>query len=158
MLAGSRLKVEKNITFIDNPPDNEAMIAQLLQNDQIRQHVEFLGAITGPAKIKAFRSADIFILPSYSEAFPTVVLEAMAAGLPVVATPVGALPEVFGAESIIYIPPGDCQAIAQALLRLIRDPELRRRMGRRNREIVGKYFNLQTYAYQLSQIFRELTS
>jgi len=155
LLAGSRLRVERNILHIDNPQDNEAEIDRILAAHNLGESVRFLGLISGFQKVETFVNADIFILPSYSEAAPVVVFEAMAAGLPVVATPVGMLLEVFDEQHILYVPPGDPVAISQRLLTLIRDPDLRKEMGARNKAMVQERFNLSTYAAQLSRVFRE---
>jgi glycosyltransferase involved in cell wall biosynthesis len=155
LLMGSRLRAERNILHIDNPTDNEAEVDRLITEHNLARHVEFLGVISGRQKVETFVNADIFILPSYSEAAPVVVFEAMAAGLPVVATPVGMLPEVFDEQHILYVPPGDPDALAERLLTLIRDPALRRKMGEHNQATVRERFNLSTYAAQVGQVIRE---
>lgn len=79
---------------------------------------------------RAMREADVFVLPTWREGFPNVVLEAMAAGLPVVATPVGAIPELLEAEQDgLLVAVRDARALREALARLIADPELRQRLG-----------------------------
>ena len=73
---------------------------------------------------------DIFVLPSYSEGVSLALLEAMAAGLPVIATAVGGLPEVVedGVTGLL-IPPRDAEALAGALERLLADPAWARKLG-----------------------------
>ncbi len=78
--------------------------------------------------------ADVFLLASHAEGMPNAVLEAMAAALPVVATGVGAIPEML--PDGLLVPVGDPAAIARVLLELAGDPERRRELGRRNRERV----------------------
>ena len=98
--------------------------------------VDFPGIVTGQAKLDLFAGADVFLLPSYQENFPISVLEAMAAGLPLVVTPVGALPEVLEeGRNAFFVSPGDVQALANRLVRLARDPALRQAMGAANREL-----------------------
>jgi glycosyltransferase involved in cell wall biosynthesis len=82
--------------------------------------------------------ADIFVLPSRSEAFPLAILEAMLAGLPVVATDVGSVAEeVRDGETGLLVGKDDPEALANALRKLIEDPDLRAAMGRRGRQVAG---------------------
>lgn len=87
---------------------------------------------------------DIFVLPSVSEGGPRVTLEAMAMEKPVVATDVGAVSEqIFNGETGIIVPPKDPQAMAEAVIRLLNDPEERFKMGRQGRERVKSMFSLE---------------
>jgi glycosyltransferase involved in cell wall biosynthesis len=77
-----------------------------------------------------YRAADVFCLPSLQEGFGIAFLEAMASGLPIVACRSAAVPEVVSdGEAGLLVPPDDPKALARALIRLLRDPLLRRRMG-----------------------------
>jgi glycosyltransferase involved in cell wall biosynthesis len=99
--------------------------------------VRLLGWLGPKAKDRAFRSADVYLLPSYMEGFPVSVIEAMAHGLPVVSTSVGGIPElVQDGDSGILLEPGDVEGIAGAVETLALDPELRSRMGRAGRRRV----------------------
>jgi glycosyltransferase involved in cell wall biosynthesis len=74
--------------------------------------------------------ADVFVLPSRAEGLPLSLLEAMSAGAVVVATPVGAIPEVItDGENGLLVPPGDVEAIRLALIRILMNPELVRKLG-----------------------------
>jgi glycosyltransferase involved in cell wall biosynthesis len=89
---------------------------------------------------EAMREADIFLLPSHGEGFPNALLEAMAAGLACIATPVGAVPEMLGEDGGIIIARPDPEAIAAAVARLAGDPALRRRLGERANAIVRERY------------------
>ncbi len=93
--------------------------------------VTFDGPLSDDAAVwRAFREAHVFCLPSLQEGFGIVFVEALAAGLPVVAARAGAVPEVVpDGEAGILTPPGDSQQLAWALLKLLNDPELRARFG-----------------------------
>ncbi len=100
-------------------------------------HVDFRGWV-GPQEREALLArADIFALPSRNEGLPMSVLEAMARGLPVIATPVGGLPELIedGVNGIL-VPPGDAEALARAILKLAGDQASREALGRAARETI----------------------
>jgi glycosyltransferase involved in cell wall biosynthesis len=84
---------------------------------------------------------DVFCLPSTAEGMPLSVLEAMAQGKPVVATAVGGTPElVVDGVTGLLVPPGDAEALAEALGRVLSDPELAKRMGAAGRQRVERDF------------------
>jgi glycogen(starch) synthase len=100
----------------------------------IADRVAFRGHLKGAALARAYREADVFLLPSVSESFSMALLEGMASGLPVIATRVGGTPElVVEEENGLLIPPNDPQRLAAALDRLAETPQLRLRLGRNNR-------------------------
>ena len=155
-LMGPTLEVERSITYIDNPTNNEAILQQLLIRKEVSEHVELLGVQIGEEKISTFVNADVFVLPSYAEAFPTVILEAMAAGLPVVATSVGALPEAFDEHNILFVEPGNVYQLADAISWLIQNPDCCEKMGAYNRQIARQNFDLEAYASRIGAVFAEL--
>ena len=96
----------------------------------IQGRITFLGWVQGDQKEDLLARATIFVLPSYNEGLPVGILEAMAAGLPVVSTAVGGIPDVIenGVEGIL-IPPRDTIALYMAMERLLLSPMLRQQMG-----------------------------
>ena len=103
--------------------------------------------------------ADVFALSSRSEGAPVSILEAMAAGLPVVASSVGGVPElVADGETGLLVPPGDPAAMAAALGRLLEDVDLRRRLGAAGRDRALRCFDVRTQRRaHLDCYARELT-
>lgn len=96
---------------------------------------EFVGFYNEPLGRSAFMwSLDVFVLPSLAEGTPNSIIEAMAHGLPVIASEVGGIPDLLCADSGILVPPGDVAALAEAMRRLASDPHLRATMGRAARE------------------------
>jgi len=122
------------------------------------QNVRFVGPVL-PSNLPTFlRSADIFAFPSLMETFPIVVLEAMASGLPVVATPVGALREVVTEnETGFRFQPRDYETMAEKLMLLSSDRRLRERIGRKARERVVRCYSSEKNALKILELYRELS-
>jgi glycosyltransferase involved in cell wall biosynthesis len=100
--------------------------------------------------------ADVLALPSNSEGAPLVVLEAMAAGRPVVATAVGDVPrQIVHGKTGLVVPPGDARGLADALL-LLADPALRARFGTAGRERVLSGFTVAHCLGQTAEVYREV--
>lgn len=118
--------------------------------------VRFLGTLADPWPL--FAAADIFVLPSLWEGMPNALLEAMAAGLPAVATAVGAVPEmvVDGREALV-VPPGDAGALARALAELAAArPARRREMGALARQRVETAYRIEATVAQTERLYDEL--
>ncbi len=108
---------------------------------------------------RLLRASDVFVLSSRTEAFPNVVLEAMASGLPVVTTDVGSVREmVEDGASAVVVPPGDDAALASALDGLARDAARCAALGRRGREIVEERFRFDDMCKKRENLFEELLS
>jgi glycosyltransferase involved in cell wall biosynthesis len=102
--------------------------------------VRFTGALTGDALYGHFESHDLFALPSYNEGIPAVLYEAGAYALPVVTTPVGAIPSVVrDGENGFLVAPGDLDALSASLRRLVTDCALRERLGNQLRSDVAAF-------------------
>ncbi|MDA8087543.1 MAG: glycosyltransferase, partial [Nitrospiraceae bacterium] len=105
----------------------------------------------------ALNAADIFVLPSYHEGLPNAVLEAMACGLPVVATRAGGIPEaVEDGKSGILVPVGDHRQLANAIEYLLMNDSAAKRMGSRGRQIVETRFTWQVNSEKMSKLYREV--
>src|SRR5207244_1973240 len=114
----------------------------------------FLGFRTDALRILA--GSDIFVLASHHEGFPVAVMEALALGVPAVATAVGAIPEALagGADGVV-VPPGRADLLADALRSLVFDPERRKDMSAAARE-AGRQYDIHTTVNRLEAIYDEL--
>jgi glycosyltransferase involved in cell wall biosynthesis len=114
---------------------------RLARQLDVEDGVTFLGWIDEATRRDMLTLADIFVLPSYNEGLPMSVLEAMAFGLPVIATPVGGIPELItdGHDGRI-IAPGDVVALERELLDLANSPELRHALGTAGHKRVTEHY------------------
>jgi glycosyltransferase involved in cell wall biosynthesis len=115
---------------------------------------EIPGNVDRTRKNQLLAESGIFILPSYYECLPMALLEAMAAGLPVVATPVGGIPElVRDGENGFLVSPGDVSALAERIETLTRRPELCASMGRKSRGIAQELLDRENYVASLVDVY-----
>jgi len=105
-----------------------------------------------------FRSSSIAVLPSsYREGIPKVLIEAAASGLPIITTDTPGCREIVRhGENGLLIPPGNPEALARAIARLILDAELREEMGRRGRRIAVEGFSIERVVEETMQVYRAL--
>lgn len=123
----------------------------------VGEHVDLLGWVGPKEKARHLGAATVFVLPSYYEGLPMSVLEAMAAGMPVVTTPVGGIPEAVtdGVEGFL-VAPGDIAALVDRLTTLLADPALAQRMGQAGRRKVENTFAHSIIMPQLERMYVEL--
>ena len=134
---------EHRAALVGDGPDRAAAVTEARRLG-VEDAVGFEGERHDVPEILA--SSHIFVLSSRSEALPVSILEAMAAGLPVVATRVGGVPElVVDGETGLLVPAGDTRALAAALQRLVDDPDLRVRLGAAGRARVEEHFRLDSF-------------
>jgi glycosyltransferase involved in cell wall biosynthesis len=123
----------------------------------IEHQVVLLGWIDGPEKQAELARAAVFCLPSHAEGLPMAMLEAMAAGKPVVVTPVGGIPDaVQDGDNGLLVAPGQVAPLAGALARLLGDAGLRQRLGQRARATIAARFDAAVVTGRISDIYREL--
>ncbi|HZN29090.1 MAG TPA: glycosyltransferase family 4 protein, partial [Xanthobacteraceae bacterium] len=104
-------------TIVGDGPDRAALQAQAAALGLAAQ-VRFVGA--KPARA-GFALGRLLVVPSRAESLPYIVLEAAAVGLPMIATDVGGIPEIFGPDADALVPPGDPAALARAIRRAMQD-------------------------------------
>jgi glycosyltransferase involved in cell wall biosynthesis len=134
----------------------ENEIRELHRELGLGSSVQLLGFRSDTADILA--ASDIFVLASAHEGFPLALMESMAAGLPVVATAVGGIPEAVddGVHGLL-VAPRDPHALAAAMLRLANDPSLRRRMGEAARAS-AQQFDIRRAADRQCEVYEELAA
>lgn len=116
--------------------------------------VRFLGEHADPAA--ALRSGSVFVLPSWAESFPYVILEAMSASLPIVSTDVGGISEaITDGMSGLLVPARDHRALAGALVAVLDHGSLRKRLGSAAREVVERQFTRAAMVHRVRAVYEE---
>lgn len=137
-------------------PEDEGLRRWCATHD-LQHNVHFTGYVKDLEKAQLLSNADIFVLPSHGEGCPIALLEAMAAGLPVIVTSVGGIPDIVqdGVNGVVLDTP-ESTAISDALLRLSGDADLRARMGQRNREEAWEKYEAYQVTGRIEQEYRAL--
>lgn len=149
--------VNARLTIAGVGPD-ENRLKHAAANLGLHAHVQFVEPAFGPQKLRLLASADICVLASYSEGLPYAMLEGMAAGAAIIATPVGAIPDVIvpGVHGLL-VPTHDSHAIGQAIRQLAANRESLARMGTAARARVAAAYSLERPAREFSQLYAGLT-
>ncbi|NJE05206.1 glycosyltransferase family 1 protein [Thermococcus sp. M36] len=134
-------------------PFLKAQARFLRMDDRVR----FMGYVPGEELPKIFGIADLFVLPSITaEAFGIVILEAMASGVPVVATDVGGIPEVIReSESGLLVPPGNEPALRSAMEALLSDERLAHRLGENGRKAVEERYSWSKVVVEIEKAYED---
>lgn len=150
------LGVDVRLVVAGNGPE-EGRLRRYAHALSIASRVTFAGPVFGADKVKIMAGADVMLLPSYAEGLPYALLEAMAAGLPVIATPVGAIPDVLtdGMHGFL-VPPHDGKAIAEALAVMAGEREQLSWMSRACRRRIRAAFSIERLAAELAIHYDEL--
>ena len=150
----SQLKLK--LLIVGEGPELEAL-QRAARERELDRSVIFSGHVSDVAPYYAI--ADALALPSHSEGSPNVLLEAMAAGLPVVATSVGGVPEIAtSGKNALLVPPRDREAFADALHQVLINPELAEELSSNARAHVADNFSPAGHAQSLIRIYQEVLS
>ena len=145
--------VNARLVIAGNGPE-EPRLRQYAREAGLAREVAFVGAAYGEHKAQLLAQADALALASYSEGLPYALLEAMAAGVVPIVTPVGAIPDVVTeGEHGLLVAPRDAEAIAQAITRLAADRALLVRMSAACRKHIATAYSIERVARDFSQIY-----
>jgi len=131
---------------------------ELAESLELGDRIEFSGRLDRAQAAEAMRQADLYCLPSHGEPFGISALEAMASGMPVVGTKAGGLGHLIRPEGGRAVAPGDPRALAEALIELLSDDELRRAMGGFNRELVERRYSWDAVVDELESVYDSLSA
>ena len=134
----------------------KSRVFSFIYENNLLSKVEFIGTVLNKDKEKFLLDTDIFVFPSWFEGLPQVILEAMAAGCPVISTKdVGAIPEVVvDGVSGILVEKQNPKQIADAIIKLIKDPGLRKKMGEASRKRFKRYYTMDQNINMMIKVFK----
>ena len=158
--AIAKVRTERDdveLVIIGKPKERSAIPA-LIERLALEKTVRFVSGVTTERIVELYAEAEVAAVPSLYEGFSLPAIEAMACGVPLVATTGGALPEVVGTdgETGLLVPPGDVGALATALLRALGDADLRARIGAAGRERALERFTWRATALGTVENYRAL--
>jgi len=155
-LADSRLKPAHWTAVLAGDGEVEEVRKNIVEAG-LTDRIEVLDWLSPQACSAQLASADIFVLPSHAEGLSIALLEAMAQGLAIITTPVGAHAEtIIDGESGLLVPAGDHVALADAILSLVVDPALRRRLGQTAHARFENHYEISIFCKNLQKLYREL--
>ncbi len=155
-LQSNDSELNAKLIIVGDGPERERLEAAV-HSLGINGRVHFAGQISDVKPYYA--AADLLVLPSHSEGSPYVLLEAMAAGVAIVATSVGGVPEMVEDDvSALLVPPRDPRAMAAAIARVLKDAELARKLGANASALIATRYSPETYVRSLIEIYRRVMS
>jgi glycosyltransferase involved in cell wall biosynthesis len=141
------------LRLVGDGPDRERL-ERTIASKGLGPYVTLEGSVNQDRIRDYYRQADIFVLPSFAEGIPVVLMEAMAMEVPCISTFVAGIPELIRNDiDGILIPPSDDQELALSIGRLIDDPDLRQRLGAAGRRRVIEKYDLDRNVAYLADIF-----
>jgi colanic acid/amylovoran biosynthesis glycosyltransferase len=152
-------KIDRAILDIAGDGPQRAFLEAKAVSLAVGDRVRFLGNQSQRQVRELLRNADVFVMGSFAEGLPVVLMEAMAAGVPVVATRIAGIPElVDDGQNGFLVPPGDPALAAVAVRQLLQDPELRNRFAIAGRAKVEREFDINREASWLAKILTSALS
>ena len=149
--------VYPNVKFIlagDGSVEDKEKLQELISTYQVKDYIDMPGWVRGEEKDLLLQNADVYFLPSYGEAMPMSILEAMGYGLPVISTKVGGIPQlVIDQVNGFLFSPGDIDGFSQAITLLLSDKKQSLEMGRKSLEIVKNRYSLEEHIKKLGEIY-----
>lgn len=139
-------------------PTAEGPVARALESLGITEAVRFVSGVTDERIVELYAEAELAVVPSLYEGFSLPAIEAMAAGVPVVATTGGAIPEVVGRDgtTAALVPPGDGGALAAEILSLLADPARRASVGEAGRRRAVERYSWRVTAEHTAEQYRDV--
>jgi glycosyltransferase involved in cell wall biosynthesis len=145
---------------IQSEPAYVETIKKWIHANNLEKQIIFTGSLSEEKIIHKFALCSILVLPSAQETAPMVIAQAMAAGKPVVATKVGGVVDMVGADSErgLLVDVGSIEGLAKAMTRLLLDPDLKEKMGKNGRTFAQENYHLDQIAHKTNEIYHRIAS
>lgn len=160
LIQATKILVERTKNFeilLVGDGSQRKVLENLTKENKLGSYVTFLGRVGDEKLRELYCTSDAFVLPSLWEGLPLTLLEAWSAKLPVIVTGVGGISDIcVDGERGLIVRPKDPESIAEAMLRLIKDEELRRRLGKNGEELVRRDFSLDNVVMSTLNLYEEL--
>ena len=159
--AVAKVRTERDAELVViGKPRKESRVGDTIDRLGLHDAAEFVSGVSDERIVELYAEAEVAVVPSLYEGFSLPAMEAMACGVPLVATTGGALPEVVGTtgETGLLVPPGDVGALATALCEALDDPDLRARLAAAGRERVLDRFTWRATAEGTVEEYRKVLS
>jgi glycosyltransferase involved in cell wall biosynthesis len=156
--AIAKLRTERDVELVlVGKPKEGGLADATLDRLGLRDCVRWVNGLSDEALADVLRSAEVAVVPSLYEGFSLPAIEAMACGTALVSTTAGALPEVVGPDGVaaLHVPPGDPDALAIAIGRVMDDPQLRERLGAGGRRRVLERYTWRAAAQATAEMYAE---
>lgn len=158
LLKACEILMEKNMIFkciIIGEGQQRKELERYIEKHRLEKFIKLLGTRHDIPQLLA--SSDVFVLPSLNEAFGLVLLEAMIAGLPIIATKNGGIPEIIeNGKNGILVAPKDSLALAEAIEKILSSPDLVRKMSEKNQEDVRKKFEVKEMVKKTEEVYHSI--
>ncbi|MEM3610193.1 MAG: glycosyltransferase family 4 protein [Candidatus Anstonellales archaeon] len=145
------------LTIVGDGPLKDTIINFVQKYGRLKKSINFIGPVLNRSSLyKLFYNSKVLVLPSYSEGMPTVILEAMSIGVPVIATDVGDIVDIImHGENGLLVRPGDIKDLAKKILMMIEDGNLRRKFIKNGLKTAQKY-DWSIISKKIDKIYRAL--
>lgn len=141
----------------DGSKNDKKKLYDLVKEYKVENNIIFPGWVINEEKERLLEKSDLFFLPSYSEAMPMSILEAMGYGLPIVSTNVGGIPQLVRLnENGFLIKPKDINGFSEALIKLLLNNDLMEKMGKNSLKIVSEGYSLMRHINKIRYIYENI--
>ncbi len=140
------------VYFVGDGPDRKYLENRVRKNN-LQETVSFAGAVNQDRILQFYHQADAFVLASFAEGVPVVLMEAMAMQIPCITTNITGIPELIRPGEGLLVAPSDVEGLTRAIMQLMDDPELCRKIGVAARDSVIQRYHLQKNTQRLANIF-----